>query len=160
MAATAIGAFVYDTSLPYTQQRPQKSASTNTNDTAVASGNFCRFSTYQTNTLVSSLTDDTTVFGFAQSNIPASTAEPYTAPWGPVLAPIDVLNTKFVVNLKDSGTLPVIGSAYELVVTAGVPYIDTAAATNLFFRVENLYPGDTDTDTNPRYVCSIVATRQ
>lgn len=160
MAATAIGAFVYDTNLPYTQQRQQKSASTNTNDTAVAAGNFCRFSTYQTNTIVSCLTDDTTVYGFAQSNIPSSTAEPYTAPWGSVLAPIDVLNTKFVVNLKNSGTVPVIGTAYELVVTSGVPYLDTAATTNAFLRPESLYPGDSESDTNPRYICTVVATRQ
>ncbi len=160
MAATAIGAFVYDTSLPYTQQRPQKSASTNTNDTAVAAGNFCRFSTYQTNTLVSVLTDGTTVYGFAQSAIPGTTAEPYTAPWGSVLAPIDVLNTRFVVNLKTSGTVPVIGTAYGITVTAGVPYLNTAETTSTFLRPEGLYPGDSESDTFPRYICSIVATRQ
>jgi hypothetical protein len=73
---------------------------------------------------------------------------------------VDVLNTRFVVNLQSGASAPVIGTAYELTVTSGVPYIDTAATTNLFFRVEQIYAPDVAADTNARYVCSIVATRQ
>lgn len=163
MPATPIGAFVYNTSLPYTQQRPEKYASANTNDTLVpvVAGNFCRFSTYSTLTLIACDDDAIVVWGFAQTAIPAATAEPYTSPWGPVINAIDVLNTRFVVNLKDGATvIPVLGTSYGLDVVSGVPYIDTAETTSLFFKAEALFPGDVSTDTTPRYVCSIVASRQ
>lgn len=173
MAATPLGAFVYNTSLPYLQQREQKPNSTHASDSAalVAAGCFVKFSTNAAGSLIRSATDDTVVWGFATTATPGATPEPYTAPYmipGAVASNttnftsdiVDVLNTRFVVNLVNSGALPVIGTTYELVVTSGVPYIDTAASTNAFFKVEQLYPGDITTDTNPRYVCSIVATRQ
>jgi hypothetical protein len=172
MAATPLGAFVYQSNLPYVTQREAKPNSTHASDTGtVIAGCFCKFSTNAAGSLIRSATDDTVVWGFATTSTPGATPEPYTAPYqipGAVASNttnftsdvIDVQNTKFVVNLVTSGAAPTLGTAYELVVTSGVPYLDTAATTNDFLVPEALYPGDVATDDNPRYICSVVATRQ
>jgi hypothetical protein len=171
MANAPLGAFVYNSSLPYVQQREAKPNSTHGSDTAVAKGNFVKMSTNAAGSLCSAATDDTVVWGFALTDSPGAAPEPYTAPYaisGAVASNttnftsdiVDVLNTRFVVNLKTSGSTPVIGTTYELHVASGVPYLDTAATTNTYLKVEALYPADAAADTNARYICSIVATRQ
>lgn len=171
MAQAPLGAFVWNSSLPYPQQREAKPNSTHASDTTVIAGCFVKMSTNAAGSLCRSATNDTVVWGFATTTTPGATPEPYTAPYqipGAVASNttnftsdiVDVLNTKFVVNLISAGATPVIGTAYELDVTSGVPYLDTAATTNAFFRVEALYPADAAADTNARYICSIVATRQ
>ncbi len=171
MAATPLGAFIWETSLPYVQQREAKPNSTHASDGTTIAGCFVRFSTNAAGSLCRSATDDVLVWGFATSTSPGATPEPYTAPYqlpGAVASNttnftsdiVDVLNTRFVINLVDSGGAPVIGNNYELVVTSGIPYLDTGATTNDFFQVEGIYPGDVATDANCRYICSVVATRQ
>lgn len=171
MAQAPIGAFVWETNAPYVIQREAKPNSTHASDTTVIAGCFVKFSTNAAGSLVRSATDDTTVWGFATTTTPGASPEPYTAPYqipGAVASNttnftsdiVDVLNTRFVINLETGDSSPTIGTAYELVVTSGVPYLDTSATTNAFFRVEALYPADAATDDNRRYICSIVATRQ
>jgi len=171
MAQAPLGAFVYNGSTPNIIQREAKPNSTHASDTTVIGGCFVKLSTNAAGSLCRSATNDTSVWGFATTTTPGASPEPYTAPYqipGAVATDttnftsdiVDVLNTRFVVNLQSGASAPVIGTAYELTVTSGVPYIDTAATTNLFFRVEQIYAPDVAADTNARYVCSIVATRQ
>jgi hypothetical protein len=152
MAQAPIGAQVWQTSLPYVQQREAK-AKTGT----VTAGNFVKLSS---GSITNAATNDATVWGFAIDSGHASTDEPYTAPYGLNQNVVDVLNTKFVINLQTSGATPTIGTAYELTVTSGVPYLDTAATAIPYFRVEAIHPDDAAADTNCRYICSVVATRE
>ena len=152
MAIQPVGAFVYDTSLTYTQMRNAYTA----NSTAtIIAGQFVKLSS---GAFLPNATSDTTTFGFTIAAGATTSTEPYAAPNGLNINAIDVLDTRFAVNAIAAFT-PTAGLAYDLVTSSGVPYINSTTAAP-FFRVERIHPGDARSDTAPRYVCSVVATRQ
>lgn len=164
MAANPLRCFVASIRNPAVVQRAAKAASTDSDDDAksVISGCFVKYSSESgaTDTLIRSATNDTAVYGFAIDSKHATTDEPYTQPFGNSHNVIDVKDVTFWVNLQTSATNPTLGTNYELTVTSGIPYLDTAASTNVFFRPIRLHPDDDADDDNPRYECEIVATRQ
>lgn len=171
MAQAPLGAFIYNDKSVYENLRIAKPNSTHASDTAVIAGCFVKMSTNAAGSLCRAATDDTVTWGFATTTSPGATPEPYTAPYqipGAVASNttnftsdvVDPVGVFFVINLQTSGSTPTIGTAYELTVTSGIPYLDTSATTNLFFRVEALYAPDLAADTNARYICSFVGTRQ
>ena len=164
MANAPLGAFVYDTNLPYAQMRPAVAHSTSASQAGnvLVANSFVKLSS---NLLAANAAGDTTTYGFTLDASHISTDEPYTAPNGVTNSPVDVLNTKFVVNASSvsatSMSTPTLGSVYGLGVTAaGVPFIDLPNTTATFFRVEARYPDDAATDINCRYICTVTATRQ
>lgn len=168
MAITAnapLGAFVMDTSLPWTQMRssfPHSTSAQQAGNVLVANS-FVKLSS---SLLAPQVAGDTATYGFTLDASHTSTDEPYTAPNGVVNAPIDVLNTEFVVNAASvsatSMTPATLGGTYGIAIGAnGIPIIDIPNTTAVFFKVERVYGADSTTDTlNCRYVCSVVATRQ
>jgi hypothetical protein len=163
MANTPLGAFVYDTSLPFIQTRPALAHSTSANQAGnvLVANSFVKVSA---GILIANAASDTSTYGFTPDVSHISTDEPYTAPNGVVNSPIDVLNTEFVINSSSvsatSNSTAVLGSTYGLALASGIPILDLAntATASAFFVAGKLFPGDATTDINHRYVCRVIAT--
>jgi len=155
MATAPQGAFVYNSSLTFPNQRNNVTAGTNT----VIAGSFVKLvsgsSLSGIPVVQANATSDTATWGFTLAPGMSATAEAYTAPQGTNLNVIHPSNTRFVINSAGSFT-PIVGLGAVLTSSAGVPFLSaTVALGSGFFTVEQLYPDDAAADTYARYICSV-----
>lgn len=146
-----------------------------------AEGQFVKVNTDNPPELAAYVADDTAIYGLALDGTHAASAEPYTAPYGPMHNPVGLAGAYFIMNLTDAAGAVGSSTTTFASVDIGLLYsarylatVDTLAlaidtgdvgtATKNIFRVvakysDAVYPdGDAEDAWNGRVIVQVLAT--